>query len=138
MGFTTNAHGLTVFHYRLDFTDTLTVLVGQDEKPFLVHTAYICKTSGFFAKAYSHGWKEDRERIVRLPEADVELFQAYLYWTYTGNLEVDLPPPLTEGNTSSITPVSLYSIEFLSGFVSRPSALPANASGSLPALSSSS
>lgn len=33
---------------------------------------------------------------------------------------------------------ALYSIEFLSGFVSRPSALPANASGSLPAFSSSS
>lgn len=73
------------------------MLVGSDEQAFLVHTEYICKTSKFFAAACSNGWKEDRERTIRLPEVGPHLFQAYLHWVYTMEIELELPEPYKEG-----------------------------------------
>lgn len=73
------------------------MLVGSNEQPFLVHTQYICKTSKFFAAACLNGWKEDRERTIHLPEVDPQLFQAYLHWIYTTEVDLDLPEPYKEG-----------------------------------------
>lgn len=51
---------------RPDYSEVITVLVGQEEKSFTVHKAIICAKSQFFATACSQQWQEGRSGVVRL------------------------------------------------------------------------
>ncbi|KAK5715808.1 hypothetical protein LTR17_016639 [Elasticomyces elasticus] len=60
--------------FRSSFTDTLTVLVG-DEK------------STFFDAACQREWIEGREKVVKLPEVTPDTFELYAAWVYQGKIE---------------------------------------------------
>jgi hypothetical protein len=64
------------------------VLIGPDERRFAVHKDVICAKSGFFRAACSTRWREGLERLIRLPEVQPNIFQAYVDWTYTGKLRL--------------------------------------------------
>jgi hypothetical protein len=70
-----------------DFNNIITVLVGPDEHPFQIHQDAICDKSKFFKAACSKRWVEGQEKLVRLPEAHVDVFQAYSNWIYSGTID---------------------------------------------------
>lgn len=54
--------------------DDLVVLVGKDEKRFVLHQKIATRTSGFFRVICNGKWKESEERLFRLPEIDKDIF----------------------------------------------------------------
>ena len=77
-----------MFVARFDYFEDVTVLVGPQERRFIVHKNIICRSSAFFRLACTGEWKEVRDRTVKLHERDPVSFEVYLGWLYTG--EVDL------------------------------------------------
>lgn len=73
----------------IDWTDLVTIIVGPEKKSFVAH-ANVLKRINFFRGCLDSGMKEARERVVRLPEDDVEAFDGLLYWAYHGRFELDL------------------------------------------------
>ena len=69
-----------------EFDNIVTVLVGKEEKRFILHQDAVCAKSKFFKAACSKQWREGQERIVRLPEAGVATFKAYSAWIYSGDV----------------------------------------------------
>lgn len=49
----------------------------------MVHQSKICEKSKFFSAACSRRWKEGQEKLVRLPEVKIEVFQEYWEWVYS-------------------------------------------------------
>lgn len=73
-----------------DHNDTITVIVGEEEKHFTVHKDTICVKSKFFRAACSDHWLEGQQKVVRLTGArSVQAFQTYMDWTYTNELVVE-------------------------------------------------
>ncbi|KAK4542310.1 hypothetical protein LTR36_006963 [Oleoguttula mirabilis] len=73
---------------KLDFSEEVTVLVGPEEKRYVVHKAIISNHSKFFKAACAANFKEGREKIIRLPEVDIEAFRSYAQWAYSGEVVV--------------------------------------------------
>jgi hypothetical protein len=61
----------------------------------------ICSKSEFFRAACSTRWLEGQEKVVRLPEVKLELFQVYIDWTYTNTLIFGAVVKLTTSNKPS-------------------------------------
>lgn len=74
--------------YRLDFAEDVVILVGETERRSVVHKNILCQSSTFFKAACSGQWLEATERLVRLPEANVEAFHNYACWLYEGTVEL--------------------------------------------------
>jgi hypothetical protein len=75
-----------------DFDDTIIVLVGPKEKRFSIHQEAICDKSKFFKAACSKSWIECNQKLVRLPEVEVEVFRQYCKWVYSGLIPVNPRP----------------------------------------------
>jgi len=63
---------------RTNYSETITVLVGETEESAVVHKDVICRKSDFFVAACSRRWAEGREKTVRLPLVTPEVFNQYL------------------------------------------------------------
>lgn len=61
--------------------------MGSAEQTSTVYKEVICAKSKFFKAACSTRWAERQEKKVKLPEADPKVFQRYLSWIYSGQLE---------------------------------------------------
>lgn len=72
------------------------MLVGEEEKRFVLHKAIVTTKSAFFRAACSGRFKESTDKIVRLPESDVASLEVYLQWIYTGNIVVVNAEEVTE------------------------------------------
>lgn len=79
---------LTSLHFTFPQARCGTVLVGKEEKHFMVHKDVVCNTSPIFRTACSKEWKEANERTVRLPEPTPSMFAAYLHYIYRGQIEL--------------------------------------------------
>jgi hypothetical protein len=67
---------------RLDFTDSLVVVVGEHQKRYVLHT-FAVKTSEYFKTAMNGKWKETETKELSLPEFKPEVFEMYAQWLYT-------------------------------------------------------
>lgn len=70
-----------------EFDNVVTVLVGQEEKPFILHQDLVCAKSKFFKAACSKQWLEGQDRVVQLPEIEAATFRWYSLWVYSDKLE---------------------------------------------------
>lgn len=73
-------------------------MVGPQEKKYHVHKRIICPASSFFGSACNGDWKEGSEGLVKLPEVEPHIFEVYLCWVYTKEIDVvsevtDTQPP---------------------------------------------
>lgn len=66
----------------------INVVVGAEGllESFHVHEELLCRTSDFFTAALSKDWKESRQKIVRLPEDDPDLFEIFADFLYGGRI----------------------------------------------------
>jgi hypothetical protein len=69
-----------------DRNTSVTVLVGDDKHPFHLDEQQLCACSPFFHSMLTDGFKETHERVVLLPEVDVEIFRVFERWL--SNLEL--------------------------------------------------
>ena len=69
-----------------DHNTSVTVLVGVDKHPFHLEEQQLCACSPFFCAMLTDGFKETHERVVLLPEVDVETFQVLDGWISNLNL----------------------------------------------------
>ncbi|KAF1946600.1 hypothetical protein EJ02DRAFT_430537 [Clathrospora elynae] len=85
------------------------IVVGEDEvsKPFFVHEELITTRSRFFQKALrKYGrdediqWLEGKERVVKLPDDDAEIFAAYVQLLYQDRLPCYKPITATEAGSA--------------------------------------
>ncbi|KAF2814836.1 uncharacterized protein BDZ99DRAFT_515607 [Mytilinidion resinicola] len=64
------------------------ILVGTDETSFYIHEGIVRASSKFFDNALKPGWVESKERCVRLPEDDPDVFSIYQEWPYSLQIRV--------------------------------------------------
>jgi hypothetical protein len=81
-----------------NFKNIITVLVGPDERGFILHQDLVCTKSKFFRAACSKQWLEGQEKVVRLPEAKVAAFQMFCHWVYFD----DIAKPTRTGTSDEI------------------------------------
>ncbi|KAK5691976.1 hypothetical protein LTR97_011147 [Elasticomyces elasticus] len=75
--------------YRPSFTDTITVLAGEDETTFTIHKDTICQRSTYFRSACKPEWQDGQaDKSIPLPGVQPGTFKLYAHWAYTG--EIDL------------------------------------------------
>lgn len=76
---------------RLDFSESITVLVGDGKKPkqFVVHKCYLTKTSDFLSAALNGAWREAKNGRINLPNVEPRAFECYIQWLYTGEVPVE-------------------------------------------------
>lgn len=89
------------FELRYCFDDDFTVLVGQDEVRFVIHEDVFRDQSEFFRAACSRDFKEGKEKVIRMPEADPETFRSYMQWAYRGEIVVMNSQEIAEPNDQS-------------------------------------
>ncbi|KAK3710224.1 hypothetical protein LTR37_010445 [Vermiconidia calcicola] len=85
-----------------NYSETMVVMVGLEAKSFTVHTTIICRDSLFFQAACGREWKEGQEKVVHLPEVEAQLFDVYVHWAYTRELDTTrmLDPKIENAKTS--------------------------------------
>lgn len=71
----------------------MTIVVGAERKPFIVHELIICASSPFFKNAMSGPWKESSEHTVDLPEDEPKVFALYCHWLYYATIPVRIEDP---------------------------------------------
>ena len=64
----------------------LTVFVGEPATSFIVRELAVRKSSKFFENAMNRDWVESRERKIRLPDDDPEIFAIYQRWVHHSKL----------------------------------------------------
>lgn len=69
-----------------NYNDTISVVVGSEERSFVVHKDVVCASSKFFKAACSTRWKEGQEKVVRLPTVKPAVFEMYMDWLYFGKI----------------------------------------------------
>ncbi|GAM88403.1 hypothetical protein ANO11243_064360 [Dothideomycetidae sp. 11243] len=88
-----------------EYTHIARIMVGKSEVVFFVYPATISRVSPFFEAALSYLWstgegndavddpakdpvKDPEKPVIRLPEDDPAIFEAFLPWLYTSNAAV--------------------------------------------------
>lgn len=62
------------------------MLVGKEEKEYILHKSFATKSSEFFKSATSKDWKESKEKRIKLPDVDTAAFEQYAEWLYTSKI----------------------------------------------------
>ncbi|KAK5679433.1 hypothetical protein LTS10_008251 [Elasticomyces elasticus] len=92
--------------FRPNFSDTITVVVGEEKELFTVHTATICQKSEFFTAACKREWQEGKDKTIPLPDVSPRVFTLYVNWAYTGVLDIEIAddPELQRADDSDVSP----------------------------------
>ena len=87
-----NAYAANTIH-SCDFTNLITIIVGEDEQSFMVHKDMLCAKSKYFKSACSELWASGREKVVRPTQGTPEQFKMYSEWVYTSHLSINAEDP---------------------------------------------
>ncbi|KAK3646341.1 hypothetical protein LTR56_003101 [Elasticomyces elasticus] len=89
--------------FRPNFSDIITVVVGEEKELFTVHTASICRKSEFFRAACKREWQEGKDKTIPLPDIKPPIFTLYVNWAYTGVLDIEIgdSPDLVQNDSQS-------------------------------------
>ncbi|KAK5133464.1 hypothetical protein LTR08_007706 [Meristemomyces frigidus] len=75
-----------------NYSDVVTILVGRDEVPFVVHKELLCQCSPFFAAACSREWLPDSgNKTVPMPSIKPKVFTQYIDRVYKNTIDLGLP-----------------------------------------------
>lgn len=67
---------------------TVTLIVGENKKPFQVHLDLLCEASPIFKAAFSGNFKESSEKTMQLPADDESIFELFVDWLYYQRYEM--------------------------------------------------
>ena len=74
---------------RLDFSEAVTILVGEEEERYILHQNAAVQSSDFLATAMNGRWLESEDKIIRLPDIEPGDFKVYANWLYTRELTIE-------------------------------------------------
>ena len=72
--------------FRFLYRTIVRIYVGPEEKVFDLHKELLCSKSKFFRAAFEGSFREAGEEAMKLPEQNVETFQYFVHWLYSGKL----------------------------------------------------
>lgn len=75
---------------------TITVGSGHDSEVFTVHEDMLRRQSAFFNAALDKKWQQTQKLEIELPHDDVDVFEIYLEWLYSGRLDTKSPKPIEQ------------------------------------------
>ncbi|KAF7504274.1 hypothetical protein GJ744_002532 [Endocarpon pusillum] len=85
---TLKANDLSLPAKRLKFEDeTVKVFVGHEEKAFIIHKRLVCQASPYFKTALNGNFEESVHGELRLQEQEPELFNCFVEWVYSRNVD---------------------------------------------------
>ncbi|KAK5164050.1 uncharacterized protein LTR77_010141 [Saxophila tyrrhenica] len=90
------------------------VLVGPEQRKFIEKETELCATSSFFRSACQGGWKESTEKVIRLPEVDLEVFEICREWLKYGyvctpaSLDDELEEQMNDAERAAFDPDPAY------------------------------
>ena len=64
------------------------VFIGHEEKAFVIHKRLVCQVSPYFKAALNGSFEESVDGELRLHEQEPELFNCFVEWVYSGNVEL--------------------------------------------------
>ena len=67
------------------FDETVEVVVGEEARSFVLHKPLLISVSRFFKRTFEGGFKEATENKLTLPEEQIDIFQRFQLWLYTGS-----------------------------------------------------
>jgi hypothetical protein len=62
------------------------IVVGEDERVFLIHESVLTARSQFFKNAMTGSWKEAEDKVVKLPDDIADVFALYEQLVYTSKI----------------------------------------------------
>lgn len=89
-----------------DADNTITLLLGPEQRKVIVHASFLTRTSAFFATALKKEWAEGQTRTIKLDEETSELMAHYLDWLYTAAL----PTKVYGGFSAESTKVAAHNL----------------------------
>jgi hypothetical protein len=66
--------------------EIVTVFIGKERQPFLLHKDRLCKASPYFNGAFNGNFKEAQSNEIGLGEVDVTTFELFTEWLYRTEL----------------------------------------------------
>lgn len=85
----------------------VTIYVGPDNEPFVIHRNLITTSSDFFAKALNGSFQE-KDSTIRLSLYTSDLFEIYMQWLYEGASSL----PQFEGKKGETVPKGRFELFF--------------------------
>lgn len=67
----------------------VTLLVGEDKTPFHVHKDLICSNSELFKDCFERNFSEAENRIVSVPDDNVDAVETFVTRLYSGQIDYD-------------------------------------------------
>ncbi|KAK4543441.1 hypothetical protein LTR36_005584 [Oleoguttula mirabilis] len=102
--------GRRVKRLKSDYSDTITVLAGTEERSFTVHKDNVCARSRFFRAGCSKDWKEGKDKIFRIPDHQADCFLVYAHYMYTREMDMSLMVELPAEPGSVVVPPSFRNL----------------------------
>ena len=69
------------------------MVVGHSKVSFLVHKAPLRSRSSFFESASRGEWIEAKSKTISLSDTDPEIFETFVHWAYTSEVDLSLLQP---------------------------------------------
>ncbi|KAK3658475.1 hypothetical protein LTR56_001886 [Elasticomyces elasticus] len=91
-----------VKRFRSSFADTMTILVGKDKAPFIVHTKTLRAKSDFLNAAFQREWLEGQTKVVNLPEVKPKIFELYVTWSCFERIDLEILRLVETGNANPL------------------------------------
>ena len=70
----------------------VTIRVGDEKYPFLIHKEVICHYSDYFHAMFKGSFSEAETGVVDLPEDEVAVFKMFECWIYSGECRLPEDP----------------------------------------------
>ena len=100
---------LTLTSYRFRGVPTVTILVGEDGTPFIMHRDQLCEASSFFKAAFQRAFLQGSEIRMSLPEEEEHTFDLFTQWLYNRSYEI-IPGKDDDKDQRFMEPVKLYTL----------------------------
>ena len=97
----------TLTSSRFSGVPTVTILVGENSRPFSVHRDQLCEASSFFKAAFEGAFREGSEMKMSLPEEEEHTFDLFIQWLYNRSYEIS-PEKDDDKGQRFMEPVKLY------------------------------
>jgi len=71
------------------YASMVTIIVGPEERSYIIHKGILCKHAAYFEAALSAGFLESRTMTIRLDEEDPLIFDIFINWLYARKILPD-------------------------------------------------
>ncbi|KAL6716043.1 hypothetical protein ACLMJK_007005 [Lecanora helva] len=86
---------------KFGYVPTVTLIVGPDKVPFIVHKTQLCEASSFFKAAFhTTFYKEGSENKMQLAEDKASTVDLFVQWLYKKECELSISHPRNQSSTT--------------------------------------